>query len=210
LKRADTEGNKLNESLSLGVVDVWEIHDGVYQLFRQAGDHPLILLFGEQDPSPVYPPYASPFFMIRDAGMQGENADTTSFDDTKKIVEEIESIRRQLPRDSVIILEAGEGPTVGSAYRETYPENVLELLDPLYLPESGSGSGDNEVRVGEESSDLYLDLVMESLQRQVIGYRPDVKSIEEMESGEENRKDQNKVKKALIHVMTAIAVILGL
>ncbi|HPR64282.1 MAG TPA: hypothetical protein PK014_08670 [Thermoanaerobaculia bacterium] len=198
----------LLRTLPRGIVDITAIRDVPLILERHEGEQPLIILFGGQDPDPSHPSTDYDLYGLADLDLAGGEA--LSEDDTRKVVEEIEKFRRRLPRDTVIILEGGEGPTLGSAYQSAYPDQVAGVVTAAgdrSGPERRSSSGTVSVQGGAQ---LSVEKWIESISGEIFGIHPALPSGDGTKSRPEKERDDNTVKKAAIQMMTAIAVLFGL
>lgn len=202
---------ELEDLFAAGVVEVTDIHDAYFKLWQYDRGKPMILLFGSPDNDPPRELFYAPTPVASglnqaagDIALQDETL-ANSPGRTQSLMEGIEQLRQNLPIDQVIILDGEWGPSLGLAYVETYPELVGNFVVPV-LPDWP----ENRIAVKQDTEvpPPSFDEWVKSLPFQVIGHPNQPSETGERKKGE-NTEHHHSVKDALIHAMTAIAVVFG-
>jgi len=130
------------EPYESGYLKVSDIHEIYYELCGNPEGKPVIVLHGGPGigSKPVYRRYFNPdkFKIIqfdqRGAGKSKPKAELRE-NTTQHLIQDIESIRKKLKIDKMIVFGGSWGSTLSIAYAETYPENVEGLiLRAVFLP----------------------------------------------------------------------------
>jgi len=123
------------EPFQTGFMKVSDIHEIYYEMSGNPEGIPVFVIHG--GPGGGSSPYMRRFFnpdkfliILHDQRSCGRSKPTAELREntTQNLVEDIESLRKDLNLDKIILFGGSWGSTLSLAYAETYPENVSGLV----------------------------------------------------------------------------------